>query len=198
MDTISEEGKIALKDCEDIFCKACIEDYLTLKINEKGFPIKCPKEGCGKKFDEAEDIKKILSPEMVEKYDEFKIKHFLETHSTEVIVCPTPDCKYYKMKEMIEEDEFKCKECEKVYCSSCLRVPHPESSCEEVDEFMDHAQENEYQKCPDCKMWIYKFEGCEKVICPCGAHFCYICGAEGFSCEHDGAYDDGYGEDEEY
>lgn len=28
------------------------------------------------------------------------------------------------------------------------------------------------------------------MICPCGAHFCYLCGADDYDCEHAGKYDD--------
>lgn len=49
-------------------------------------------------------------------------------------------------------------------------------------------------------MWVFKFEGCLKMICPCGSHFCYECGAKNYDCEHGGSYDDEeeYYDDEEY
>lgn len=30
--------------------------------------------------------------------------------------------------------------------------------------------------CPNCKVLIYKEEGCNHMICPCGCEFCWVCG----------------------
>ena len=37
------------------------------------------------------------------------------------------------------------------------------------------------QVCPGCKTGIERSEGCFHITCPCGTHFCYLCGEEIFS-----------------
>eukprot|EP00929_Paragymnodinium_shiwhaense_P109640 TRINITY_DN76118_c0_g1_i1.p1 TRINITY_DN76118_c0_g1~~TRINITY_DN76118_c0_g1_i1.p1 ORF type:complete len:396 (-),score=36.70 TRINITY_DN76118_c0_g1_i1:172-1359(-) len=34
------------------------------------------------------------------------------------------------------------------------------------------------QRCPKCRQGIEKRRGCDHMKCPCGAEFCYICGAD--------------------
>ncbi len=35
-----------------------------------------------------------------------------------------------------------------------------------------------YQRCPGCRMWVEKTEGCQNASCKCGIYFCYKCGVE--------------------
>ncbi len=37
------------------------------------------------------------------------------------------------------------------------------------------------QVCPGCKTGIERTEGCFHISCPCGTHFCYLCGEELFA-----------------
>merc|ERR1712023_54655 len=78
--------------------------------------------------------------------------------------------------------------------SKCQADFHGELDCEDSD-FYKIAQDEEFRRCPDCSMYIFRFDGCEKVICPCGCHFCHVCGAKGYRCECGGAYDDDYEDD---
>ena len=39
-------------------------------------------------------------------------------------------------------------------------------------------KKNDYQKCPNCSIWVEKKEGCQYIDCKCGTAFCYKCGAE--------------------
>jgi len=40
------------------------------------------------------------------------------------------------------------------------------------DEF---ARQHGIKKCPQCKVWIEKTEGCNHMSCKCGAHICWVC-----------------------
>lgn len=33
-----------------------------------------------------------------------------------------------------------------------------------------------YQKCPNCSIWVQKLAGCQYINCKCGCAFCYVCG----------------------
>jgi hypothetical protein len=50
------------------------------------------------------------------------------------------------------------------------------------------------QRCPTCKLWIERSDGCDHMVCSCGVAFCYVCGEEysACSCRHD-VYIYGYG-----
>lgn len=40
-----------------------------------------------------------------------------------------------------------------------------------------YMQEKNIQCCPSCRQGIEKRRGCDHMKCPCGAEFCYLCGA---------------------
>lgn len=48
----------------------------------------------------------------------------------------------------------------------------------EEDPLAGMAEGDDYQQCPSCKRKITQGEGCNHMICACGAHFCFICGRE--------------------
>lgn len=37
------------------------------------------------------------------------------------------------------------------------------------------AMRSGFKKCPECKVWIEKTEGCNHMACKCGAHICWVC-----------------------
>jgi hypothetical protein len=34
------------------------------------------------------------------------------------------------------------------------------------------------KKCPSCKMWVDKNQGCDAMVCVCGCTFCWRCGED--------------------
>jgi len=35
-----------------------------------------------------------------------------------------------------------------------------------------------YRQCKRCKFVVERSQGCNKITCRCGFHFCYVCGAD--------------------
>lgn len=42
---------------------------------------------------------------------------------------------------------------------------------------MQLAKENNWKKCPNCKVYVEKIQGCSHINCVCGSQFCHSCGA---------------------
>lgn len=73
-----------------------------------------------------------------------------------------------------------CSECSLTYCRECGKNPyHHNKLCDtnDLQNITNTVFENpeNYRKCPGCKIWIEKEEGCDHMKCLCGVHFCYTC-----------------------
>ncbi|GAB1311338.1 hypothetical protein MFIFM68171_01548 [Madurella fahalii] len=44
------------------------------------------------------------------------------------------------------------------------------------ERFWRLSREMGWKRCPDCKRWVEKTDGCNHIACICGCHFCYRCG----------------------
>lgn len=68
---------------------------------------------------------------------------------------------------------------------------HPEFTCAEMQEsglnnaealndkkFEELMSKDGSKKCPKCRAFVSKTEGCNKMTCLCGCLFCYVCGED--------------------
>lgn len=65
--------------------------------------------------------------------------------------------------------------CQNTYCVLCQKW-HPKN-------YQCNLYKNQTM-CPKCKVVVYKDGGCNHMCCPCGYHWCFICGA-GFNTASD-------------
>ncbi|KAL0540477.1 hypothetical protein IC582_020483 [Cucumis melo] len=77
-----------------------------------------------------------------------------------------------------------------MFCAKCNVKWHAEVECEEFQKLcleengrddllaMKLAEQQNWKRCPHCRIYVEKIEGCPYVICRCGTKFCYSCGAK--------------------
>ena len=170
--------KVTLTTCKHSFHSKCLQKYLKAMIDEKNFPIKCPMDGCSLEIQKP-DILKNLNKIYREKFYSFTLKHFAETHNSQIFCCPTPNCEYFVfLDELLGHRYFQCGKCNKRYCMRCRRDWHSGLTCEEAqerEEFSGIALENGYGQCSACQMFIEKVGGCRHMTCRCRNEFCWVC-----------------------
>ena len=176
-DKIEFPEKVYLK-CGHNFCISCWIDYLTEKItNANVSKIICMEHGCNTIL-ESKFIKDILEGknELIEKYDKFlKRKQMLE-QSDKVKFCPFPDCEGYAEKK----DKNKYVKCNfgHEFCFECGNAPHGKKKCEDMidKDFEEWRSHKIVKRCPCCKMWTEKNEGCNHMTCvECKFQWCWLC-----------------------
>ncbi|EFX87807.1 hypothetical protein DAPPUDRAFT_306489 [Daphnia pulex] len=94
-----------------------------------------------------------------------------------------PFCEY-SVVPGYDDRLFTCRnpECLKISCRQCREVNHSPLRCEEyaMKQRLNNYVETKMtealvRQCPSCKKNFVKADGCNKMVCPCGAIMCYIC-----------------------
>ena len=179
-DIEEEDKKFNILPCGHICCTQCWINYLkTLILEAKVEEIKCVEHKCKEIISEDFILKHIKNDtKLVEKYDKFKKRaNILKDPNKKQ--CPYPDCDSF----LVKEGNKKYVTCEKghEYCFECLRKPHGVSSCDEFmeKEFLLWKKNKRVKRCPRCKIYTEKNEGCNHMTCTnCKYQWCWLCEGE--------------------
>ena len=176
-DIESEDIKFNYLPCGHICCTQCWYSYLKSLISEaKVEKIKCVEYKCQEEIPEDFILKHINNDsKLLEKYNKFKFRAsiFKDPNKKQ---CPEPGCESYLEKD-INQKYVKCKEGHE-YCFNCLGKPHGITSCDEFmeKEFMDWKKYKRVKRCPRCKIYTEKNEGCNHMTCSsCKYQWCWLC-----------------------
>ncbi|KAF3635039.1 putative BURP domain-containing protein 17-like [Capsicum annuum] len=79
-----------------------------------------------------------------------------------------------------------CPNCKRFFCLQCKLSWHAGFKCAEGGELMDLndvafgvlVERNKWKRCPNCRRFVSKTDGCKIVKCRCNANFCYECGRQ--------------------
>ena len=91
-------------------------------------------------------------------------------------LCPFPDCESYAEKKG-EKKYVSCKKGHK-FCFNCLKAWHENEECDtSVDKSFEKWRDSDkVKRCPKCKYFIEKNEGCNHITCyNCKYQFCWLC-----------------------
>ncbi|KAK9922858.1 hypothetical protein M0R45_031298 [Rubus argutus] len=175
--------------CAHSFCSDCITKQVAAKLDENFHIVSCPGLDC-KSVLQLEDCIPILPKLVLERWNEALCQALVL--GSEKLYCPFRDC---SMVLVIEDERevvrgSECPACHRLFCAEC-RVPwHPGVDCEEFqrlnedergrDDLMVNqlAKDNKWMRCPRCKFFVEKTQGCPHITCRCQFQFCYGCGAE--------------------
>ena len=164
--------------CNHIFCKDCWLNYLEEKIsNANVAKILCMQSGCGVVLN-SNFIKNILesNSELINKYNKFLQRQKVFLSNKKYKFCPFPDCEGYAEKK----DKNKVVKCNfgHTFCFDCLNKPHGKRNCSEIidKEFEKWKSHKILKRCPNCRMWTEKNEGCNHMTCvECKFQWCWLC-----------------------
>ncbi|KAI6097248.1 hypothetical protein F5141DRAFT_473812 [Pisolithus sp. B1] len=174
--------------CPDahLFCKSCMTSYSSTLLGEHNPNIVCMDQSdCKLPFPESE-LKRFLTPKILELYERVKQIKEIEAAGLENLE-ECPFCEYKCVIENEMEKLFRCENavCGAVTCRACKRPDHLPKSCKEVEEdrhldVQHHVEEAMtralMRNCPKCQKAFIKEQGCNKMTCPnCHTVSCYIC-----------------------
>ncbi|KAM3932589.1 E3 ubiquitin-protein ligase RNF144A isoform 1-T2 [Leptodactylus fuscus] len=185
------EQMTTISQCQCIFCTLCLKQYVELLIKEGlETAISCPDAGCPKRGHLQEnEIECMVAAEIMQRYKklQFEREVLLDPCRT---WCPSSSCQAVcKLQEKGPQNPqlVQCTSCDIEFCSSCKANWHPGQGCQENMPITFLPGESSsalkmveddvpIKRCPKCKVYIERDEGCAQMMCKnCKHAFCWYC-----------------------
>ncbi|KAJ4837572.1 hypothetical protein Tsubulata_014328 [Turnera subulata] len=176
--------------CLHSFCKECISKHVGTKVQECARVVTCPGLDCRAVL-ELDACRAVLSKWVIDIWEEALCEEVIG--ASHKFYCPFKDCSALLVndndgEEVIRESE--CPFCHRLFCAQCYVPWHSGVGCEEFmmlnedergrEDLMvrELAKDKKWSRCPQCKFFVERTEGCPHMTCRCSFQFCYGCGAE--------------------
>ncbi|KAH0388043.1 hypothetical protein KCU92_g1140, partial [Aureobasidium melanogenum] len=157
--------------CSHQYCVECLSELFDLSMKDETlYPPRCCRQTIP-----LDDAKLLLHPKLVRDFQQKSI----ELDAKDRTYCYDPRCSTFIPAEHITEDVAGCPDCGKRTCVICKAAAH-RGDCprdEDLQQLLQAAEHAGWQRCSSCRRVVDLRSGCNHITCPCGAHFCYVCGA---------------------
>ncbi|XP_036818618.1 probable E3 ubiquitin-protein ligase RNF144A-A isoform X2 [Oncorhynchus mykiss] len=189
------EQMTTITQCQCVFCTLCLKQYVELLIKEGlETAISCPDSACPKRGHLLEnEIECIVATAIMQRYKKLQFER-------EVLMdpcrtwCPSSLCQavcQLKEMEVAQPQLVKCAVCTLEFCSACKANWHPGQVCppqennlpitaflpgETSSFYKSDDDDGPIKRCPKCKVYIERDEGCAQMMCKnCKHAFCWYC-----------------------
>lgn len=169
-----------IKGCSHSYCTDCMMKYVASKLQENITSIPCPSPNC-KALLEPEHCRDLLPEDVFERWGSALCEALIL--GAQKFYCPFKDCSALLIDDgdgagggqVIRESE--CPYCRRLFCAQCKVPWHSEISCAEFQKLnknereredimlMKLAKNNNWKRCPNCKFFVEKKEGCMYMMC---------------------------------
>ncbi|XP_047974509.1 E3 ubiquitin-protein ligase RSL1-like [Salvia hispanica] len=174
--------------CDHSYCTQCVSNYVAARLQESITAIGCPVPGCAG-FLEPQHCRTILPREVFDRWGDALCEALIL--GAERFYCPYKECSALLIADGSETVvQSECPECRRLFCAPCKVAWHAGIECDEFQRLKKDERSNEdlkliklakdskWIRCPSCRIYISKSEGCLYMRCRCGMAFCYNCGAK--------------------
>lgn len=197
LESVASSRIATVSGCSHAFCKECFKQLVRTCLKDKTFPIGCPEPGCDCKLDLEGDIKPVFAAKKeVKEYEQLlEVAAMSCIPEKDRFYCPNPACSALyqftnnKVPARCKDVSRACHSCSQVFCMRCQVAWHDKLSCtafqalpaEERSSSADiqvHAlaETENWKRCPSCRYFVERLEGCAFMACHCGCNFDYNTG----------------------
>ncbi|KAI9802682.1 MAG: hypothetical protein M1825_002704 [Sarcosagium campestre] len=152
------QADMMLAPCEHEYCRDCISDLFSAATTDESlFPPRC----CNRHISLA-TVQSFLSPDLVRRFEERSV----EFRTPNKTYCVSPTCSAFIPVTTTENDAATCPECGQLTCTVC-KGPGHEGDCPEnepLQQVLQAASENGWQRCHSCKRLIELEIGCNHIV----------------------------------
>ncbi|KAK8967043.1 hypothetical protein KSP40_PGU008772 [Platanthera guangdongensis] len=164
----------AIEGCSHAYCKTCLSQYVSSKLEKNELLIKCPSPDCtaGKLHPGA--CSPILEHGVFDRWCAALCESMVENK----FYCPFKDCSALMINDAESAmKEAECPHCNRLFCAHCMVPWHAGLSCSEFQAESSSIQISEdlllinlaknslWKRCPNCKFFVEKTTGCMFVKC---------------------------------
>ncbi|XP_044485053.1 probable E3 ubiquitin-protein ligase RNF217 [Mangifera indica] len=177
------------ESCVHSYCRDCISNHVAAKLQDKVIAVTCPGLNC-KSILEIDFCRPLLPKGVIEIWEEAICEEMIDV--SQRFYCPFKDC---SAMLVIENDgevitSSECPLCHRLFCAQCYVPWHCGIECGEYQNLnedergredlmvIELAKEKKWGRCPKCKYYVERTEGCPHITCRCNFQFCYGCGIE--------------------
>lgn len=118
---------LCFKDCQHVYCKACITEYFQIQIRDGNVQcLNCPEPKCTSLATQLQ-VKQLVDEELFARYDRLLLQSSLDLMA-DVVYCPRQSC---GTAVMVEPDTTMgiCSACQYAFCTLCKLGYHGLSNC---------------------------------------------------------------------
>uniref|UniRef100_A0A8J8Y1H6 E3 ubiquitin-protein ligase RNF144A n=1 Tax=Callithrix jacchus TaxID=9483 RepID=A0A8J8Y1H6_CALJA len=185
------EQMTTIAQCQCIFCTLCLKQYVELLIKEGlETAISCPDAACPKQGHLQEnEIECMVAAEIMQRYKKLQFEREVLFDPCRTW-CPASTCQAVCQLQDVglqTPQPVQCKACHMEFCSTCKASWHPGQGCPETmpitflpgetsAAFKMEEDDAPIKRCPKCKVYIERDEGCAQMMCKnCKHAFCWYC-----------------------
>lgn len=173
-------------NCTHSYCTECTIRYVVTKVEENIAMIKCPDVDCTRLI-EPYTFRDLIPADVFERWDKALCESLIL--SSEKVYCPFEDCP--GMLVVDDDDQggndakvtqTECPSCHRLFCAQCKVTWHAGIGCQEFQSFgntttkkkssdeedamlIRMAKIKQWRRCPRCKMYVEKRDGCMHIRC---------------------------------
>lgn len=176
-----------LSECAHSQCAKCVGKHLKEAFIARKLPVPCPQCEVPLKLTSTQLTKTKVDPHLEFLIDRETALKFFKLNK-DATKCSGDKCMNYTLLKKNSNKkkgdyEFKCEFCKTKTCLACKDAYHDGPCDEEVRQRILKADAKMrklgFMDCPYCKVWIYRSEGCSRMICTnkeCGQAFDFTTG----------------------
>lgn len=169
-----------IDSCSHSFCSDCIVKHVSLKIQENIKVVMCPGLDC-EGVVELDACRPRMSTEVVERWDEVLCESMIP--QSEKFYCPFKDCSAMLVNDSSSDGDgegvrqSECPICHRLFCAQCYVPWHAGIECEAFQRLNEDergkedllvrelAKSNSWMRCPHCRYYVEKTDGCLHMNC---------------------------------
>lgn len=163
--------------CGHSFCAACVSKHVEYKLRDGDVRVTCPNESCSNLI-EPRSLRGHVAAAVLDRWEEALAESAMP--ASERVVCPYGDCAEVLVNDggVAATAEAECPWCHRLMCARCKVTWHEGLECgeyrrerggkREKEGLRRLAMENKWKKCPNCRVFVDKIDGCIHVTCRWG------------------------------